>query len=52
MKDLFAADFTAVSTGKDTKPMSIRFGKLLGNTVIQFEKSETSSLNLTGKSKG
>lgn len=28
------------------------FGRLLGNSTVQFEKAESSSVNLTGKAKG
>lgn len=30
----------------------VRFGRILGNTDVQFEKAENSSLNLIGKAKG
>lgn len=52
VKELLAADIAAVSEGQDVKPKKTNFGKLLGNSVVQFEKAELSSLNLTGKARG
>ncbi|KAK6634783.1 hypothetical protein RUM44_000030 [Polyplax serrata] len=52
VKELLSADLAAISSGQDAKPKKTNFGKLLGNTVIQFEKVESSSLNLTGKARG
>ncbi|KAH8295288.1 hypothetical protein KR018_009597 [Drosophila ironensis] len=34
------------------KARNVRFGRILGNTVVQFEKAENSVLNLQGRSKG
>lgn len=43
---------TASLEGKATKKSNIKIGQLLPNSAIIFEKSEGSSLNLIGKSKG
>lgn len=37
---------------KNVEPVKTKFGRLLGNTIVQFEKAESSSVNLTGKAKG
>lgn len=42
----------AIKEGRDSKPRKAKLGRLLANTIIQFEKVENSSLNLTGKAKG
>lgn len=47
-----AADLSAIKAGKDPKPKKTKMGRCLGDTVVQFEKPESSPLNLTGKSKG
>ncbi|XP_043463400.1 vesicle-fusing ATPase 1-like [Leptopilina heterotoma] len=52
VKSLAAADLQAISSGQETKPKKTRMGRCLGDTVIQFEKADNSSLNLTGKAKG
>lgn len=52
VKDLLAADINAMKAEQDAKPKKTNFGKLLGNTVVQFEKADSSSLNLTGKARG
>lgn len=53
VKTLEAVDPAAVMSDKDKVELKkTRFGKLLGNANIQFEKAEGSSVNLTGKAKG
>ncbi|EZA59590.1 Vesicle-fusing ATPase [Ooceraea biroi] len=52
VKSLEAADLSAISTGQATVPKKTKMGRCLGDTVIQFEKAENSSLNLIGQSKG
>lgn len=45
-------DISKIKAGGDPKPRKSKLGQLIPNTVIQFEKAESSSLNLIGKSKG
>lgn len=52
VKSLEAVDPNALKDNKEGTTKSVRFGRLLGNTVVQFEKAENSSLNLVGKAKG
>ncbi|PBC25332.1 Vesicle-fusing ATPase [Apis cerana cerana] len=52
VKSLEAADLSAINSGQNTVPKKTQMGRCLGNTVIQFEKAENSSLNLVGKAKG
>ncbi|KAK6640106.1 hypothetical protein RUM43_008383 [Polyplax serrata] len=52
VKDLFAANLGAVNGDEETKTKKTNFGRLLGNTVIQFNKAELSSLNLIGNARG
>ncbi|KAF5295350.1 hypothetical protein FQR65_LT01540 [Abscondita terminalis] len=52
VKDLEAVDLNALKQGRDAKPRKTKMGRLLADTVVQFEKAENSSLNLVGKSKG
>jgi len=52
VKSLEALDPKSLGEGKETAMRNVRFGRILGNTVVQFEKAENSSLNLQGKSKG
>lgn len=52
VKTLEAIDPKAISEGKEATPKNVRFGRISGNTVVQFEKAENSALNLQGKSKG
>lgn len=52
VKELLAADINALKAEQEAKPKKTSFGKLVGNTVVQFEKAEGSSLNLTGKARG
>lgn len=47
-----AIDPKSLGEGKEANSKSVRFGRILGNTIVQFEKAENSSLNLQGKSKG
>jgi vesicle-fusing ATPase len=47
-----AADLNAIKAGQDAKPKKTKMGRCLGDTIVQFEKAENSSLNLVGKSKG
>ncbi|XP_015115308.1 vesicle-fusing ATPase 1 [Diachasma alloeum] len=52
VKNLEAADISAIKSGQEPKPKKTRMGRCLGDTVIQFEKADNSSLNLIGKAKG
>ncbi|XP_073833104.1 comatose [Musca autumnalis] len=52
VKTLEAIDPKALGEGKETTTRSVRFGRITGNTIVQFEKAENSALNLQGKSKG
>lgn len=53
VKSLEAVDPTAVMSDKETVELKKTiFGRMHGNTNIQFEKAESSSVNLTGKAKG
>lgn len=53
VKSLEAVDPAAVMSDKDKVELKKTvFGKLLGNTNVQFEKAENSSVNLTGNAKG
>ncbi|ALC46809.1 comt, partial [Drosophila busckii] len=52
VKTLEAVDPRTVGDGKEPKTRNVRFGRILGNTVVQFEKAENSVLNLQGRSKG
>ncbi|KAM7346865.1 comatose [Cochliomyia hominivorax] len=52
VKTLEAVDPKAISEGKEAATRNVRFGRITGNTIVQFEKAENSALNLQGKSKG
>ncbi|XP_023725556.1 vesicle-fusing ATPase 1 [Cryptotermes secundus] len=52
VKSLEAADLNAIKAGQDAKPKKTKMGRCLGDTIVQFEKAENSSLNLVGKSRG
>ncbi|KAL6261044.1 hypothetical protein P5V15_008570 [Pogonomyrmex californicus] len=52
VKSLEAADLSAISSGQSTVPKKTKMGRCLGDTIIQFEKAENSSLNLVGQAKG
>lgn len=52
VKSLEAADFSAISSGQNAVPKKTKMGRCLGDTVVQFEKADNSSLNLIGKAKG
>lgn len=52
VKSLEAADLSAIKAGQEPKPKKTKMGRCLGDTMIQFEKAESSSLNLVGKAKG
>lgn len=52
VKSLEAADLCAIKAGQDAKPKKTKMGRCLGDTMVQFEKAEQSSLNLVGKAKG
>lgn len=45
-------DISHIKGGGDPKPRKGKLGQVIPNTIIQFEKAESSSLNLVGKSKG
>lgn len=42
----------ALKAGAESVPRKVKFGRLLPDSCIQFDKAESSSLNLTGKAKG
>ncbi|XP_058800718.1 vesicle-fusing ATPase 1-like [Phymastichus coffea] len=52
VKSLEAADLQAIKAGQEAKPKKTRMGRLLGDTVVTFEKAPNSSLNLTGTKQG
>ncbi|KAL5275179.1 NSF family protein [Megaselia abdita] len=52
VKKLEAIDANSMQDGKEGNMKSVMFGRVLGNSVVQYEKAENSSLNLTGKAKG
>lgn len=52
VKNLEAADIAALKAGTDAVPRKTKFGRLLPDACIQFDKAENSSLNLIGKAKG
>lgn len=52
IKTIEAIDASSIRDNKSADARRINFGRLTGNTVIQFEKAENSSLNLVGKAKG
>ncbi|XP_057377840.1 vesicle-fusing ATPase 1-like [Daphnia carinata] len=53
VKELEGADINAMRSGtKEAKSRKIRIGQCFPNTMIVFDKSEGSSVNLVGKSKG
>ncbi|RWS15681.1 vesicle-fusing ATPase 2-like protein [Dinothrombium tinctorium] len=45
-------DLRGKSGGKPSQPKTTQIGVVLPNTTVVFEKGETASVNLTGKSKG
>lgn len=47
-----AVDMAALKAGAESVPRKVKFGRLLPDSCIQFDKAESSSLNLTGKAKG
>lgn len=52
VKSIEAVDLLTVGAGQNVKPIKIKLGRCLGDTVIQFEKTMNSTLNLVGKSMG
>ncbi|EFA10100.1 vesicle-fusing ATPase 1 [Tribolium castaneum] len=52
VKDIEVVNINTLKQGGEAKPKKGKLGKLTPNTVIQFEKAETSALNLVGKAKG
>lgn len=52
IKTLDAIDPAAAISDTQAQPKKTRFGRLLGNTAVCFEKAENSSVNLVGKAKG
>ena len=52
VKSLEAADLSAISSGQSTVPKKTKMGRCLGDSIVQFEKAENSSLNLVGQAKG
>lgn len=51
VKSLEAVDPAAAMSDKAELKKTV-FGRLLGNSTVQFEKAESSSINLIGKAKG
>ncbi len=49
---MIAADLSAVARGQNAKPRKIALGVTLPNSMVVFERSEGSAINLAGKSKG
>ena len=47
-----AADLKAALESRAPKHTKIKIGQLLPHTSVQFEKAESSPINLIGKSKG
>nr|XP_018904024.1 PREDICTED: vesicle-fusing ATPase 1-like [Bemisia tabaci] len=52
VKDLEVPDLNAIKKGVEGKPRKVNFGYTQGNTIVFFEKSEGSAVNLQGKYKG
>ncbi|XP_075970812.1 vesicle-fusing ATPase 1-like [Anticarsia gemmatalis] len=52
VKNLEAVDVQALAAGANPVPRRVRLGRLLPDACIQFDKAESSSLNLVGKAKG
>ena len=52
IKSIDGIDLSAGIDGKASKPIKLKSGQLLPNSSVIFEKTEGSSLNLIGKSKG
>lgn len=51
VKSLEAID-PAAAMAEKAEPKKTVFGRLLGNSSVQFEKADNSSINLVGKAKG
>lgn len=49
---VLAVDVQAMAQGAKVVPRRARFGRLLPDANVQFDKAESSSLNLVGKAKG
>lgn len=52
VKTLEAVDPNAAMEGKTMESKKTKFGRLSGNCSVQFEKADSSSINLVGKAKG
>lgn len=52
VKSLESIDPSQATDEGQMKTTPTRFGKLLGNTTVTFEKAENSAVNLVGKAKG
>lgn len=52
VKEIEAADFTAIARGQSSKGRKVAVGVTLPNTMVIFERAEGSAINLAGKSKG
>nr|WIM01502.1 vesicle-fusing ATPase 1-like [Limnephilus lunatus] len=52
IKSLEAVDLAALKAGTDAVPHRVRVGRCLPDACVQFDKAESSGLNLTGKAKG
>ncbi|CAF0927818.1 unnamed protein product [Rotaria sordida] len=52
VKEIEAADLSAIARGQSAKARKISIGVTLPNTMVVFERGEGSSINLIGKSKG
>lgn len=52
MINILGVDISTIKGGGDPKPRKAKLGQLIPNTIVQFEKAESSSLNLIGKARG
>nr|CAD7449999.1 unnamed protein product [Timema bartmani] len=50
--DIPLLNLSAIKAGQDAKPKKTKMGRCLGDTMVQFQKAESSSINLVGKAKG
>lgn len=51
IKELEAIDINAVKMGKPAKPLKVECGQVMPNTVVLWEKAESSPVNLIGRSR-
>jgi len=52
VKEIEAADLSAVARGQSSKARKVNVGVTLPNTMVVFERADGSAINLSGKSKG